>query len=79
MAFKLKPLSLSSDLIGQLKAMALKLGEKAEVLQKLVTQGKNKNKHYKGETQEVGDFKKDSSRVGLEYVTYDCISSKSCH
>ena len=58
MAFKLKPLSLSSDLIGQLRAMAVKLGEKADVLQKMITKGKNKNKHYKDEIGEVGDLKK---------------------
>ena len=46
MAFKLRPLSLSSDLIDQLKAVALKLGEQADVLQGLVSRGRNKNKLY---------------------------------
>lgn len=45
-AFKLKPLSLSNDLIAQLRACASKLGEQAECLQKLIHKKKNKNKHY---------------------------------
>jgi hypothetical protein len=38
--------------------MAVKLGEKADVLQKMITRGRNKNKHYKDEIEEVGDLKK---------------------
>ena len=52
-AFKLKPLSLSSDLIDQLKACAVKLGKKAEELQSLIHRKKNKNKHYVEVTTEV--------------------------
>lgn len=46
-AFKLKPLSLSTDLITQLRTCAHKLNEQATVLQALVQKGKNKDKHYK--------------------------------
>ena len=45
-AFKLKPLSMSSDLIQQLKACSVKLGVCAEVLQEKIRKGSNKNKHY---------------------------------
>lgn len=45
-AFKLKPLSLSTDLITQLKACAVKLDGEAENLQKKIQQKANKNKHY---------------------------------
>ena len=55
-AFKLKPLSLSSDLIEQLKACATKLGKLAETLQGLIHKGKNKNKHYKTVMIEVAMF-----------------------
>ncbi|CAL1164245.1 unnamed protein product [Cladocopium goreaui] len=45
-AFKLRPIAMSSDLILQLKACAVKLQEAAEKLQARVKQQKNKNKHY---------------------------------
>ena len=57
-AFKLRPLSLSSDLIDQLKACAVKLGHQADALQSLISKGKNKNKHYASLIAEVMGFEK---------------------
>lgn len=44
--FKLKPLKMSSDLISQLRAVALKLEGCTDTLQSLIGQKKSKNKHY---------------------------------
>lgn len=52
-AFKLKPLSLSSDLIGQLQACSTKLAELADRLQSLISKKRNKDKYYKEVNKEV--------------------------
>ena len=57
-AFKLRPLALSSDLIDQLKACAMKLGHQADALQNLISKGKNKNKNYADLIAEVMGFQK---------------------
>ena len=45
-AFKLKPLNLSSDLIKQLRACAVKLDAEAEQLQGMIHKKLNRNKDY---------------------------------
>lgn len=45
-AFKLRPLSLSNDLIDQLKACAMKLDQQADELQTKITEKCNQNKDY---------------------------------
>ncbi|CAL1174314.1 unnamed protein product [Cladocopium goreaui] len=45
-AFKLRPISMSNDLIQQLKACAVKLQTCAEQLQQKIRNKKDKNKHY---------------------------------
>ena len=45
-AFKLRPLSMSSALIEQLQACAVKLGNLAEQLQQKIRSKCNKNHHY---------------------------------
>lgn len=45
-AFKLRPLSLSTDLISQLKACAVKLQHHADLLQSKIAKKMNKRKHY---------------------------------
>ena len=47
-AFKLKPIKMSSDLINQLNAVAIKLEECATALQDLIGKKKSKTKHYVG-------------------------------
>lgn len=46
-AFKLRPLSMSSDLIKQLQACAVKLGKCAEQLQQKIRDKCNRNRDYK--------------------------------
>ena len=45
-AFKLRPISMSADLIQQLKACSVKLGVCADTLQKKINHKCDKNKHY---------------------------------
>ena len=45
-AFKLRPISMSGDLIQQLRACSTKLGVCAGTLQSKIREKKNKNKHY---------------------------------
>ena len=45
-AFKLRPLAMSTDLIDQLSACAVKLGRQAELLQQKIKSKQNKNRHY---------------------------------
>ena len=47
-AFKLKPIKMSTDLIDQLNAVAVKLEEFATALQDLIAKKKSKTKHYLG-------------------------------
>ena len=53
-AFKLKPLEMSDQLIDYLKALETKLQGAARQIQELVNKGKNKWKHYKDITEQVG-------------------------
>ena len=46
-AFKLRPLALSTDLITQLKACAVKLQHWADVLQSRISKKYNKSKYYR--------------------------------
>lgn len=49
---------MSTDLIQQLKACSVKLGEQAEQLQQLIQKGRNKNKHYKDVMEEARVFER---------------------
>ena len=53
LAFRLKPLEMSDQLIQQLKALQSALEKEARSLQELVNQGKKKMKHYAPVMQEV--------------------------
>jgi hypothetical protein len=55
-AFKLKPIKMSSDLINQLSAVAVKLEECATALQDLIGKKKSKTKHYVGVITEATFF-----------------------
>ena len=46
LAFRLKPLEMSDQLINQLKALQSGLEKQARALQDLINQDKNKMKHY---------------------------------
>ena len=46
MAFRVKPLEMSDQLINHLKALELKLQDAAARIQKLVNEDKNKMKYY---------------------------------
>ena len=46
-AFRLQPIKMSSDLINQLSAVAVKMEALAGRLQELVKKGKNKTRHYR--------------------------------
>lgn len=53
MAFRLKPLEMSDQLIQQLKAIQNQFEKQARVLQELVNQGKQKMKHYAAAMEEA--------------------------
>lgn len=47
---------MSSQLINQLKALEASLNNEAQKLQALVNKGKDKAKHYRQTTEEVGSY-----------------------
>ncbi|CAK9026587.1 Uncharacterized protein SCF082_LOCUS17564 [Durusdinium trenchii] len=55
-AFKLRPLAMSTDLIDQLSACAVKLGRQAELLQQKIKSKQNKNRHYVDIIREVDEI-----------------------
>ncbi|CAK9028045.1 Uncharacterized protein (Fragment) [Durusdinium trenchii] len=62
LALKLRPLSLSTDLIEQLEACAVTLSKQAEKLQSKIRHQCNKNKHYRqiiSEVKDVSDIAKE--------------------
>ena len=54
LAFRLKPLEMSDQLINQLKALQSGLEKQARALQDLINQDKNKMKHYTPVMEEAG-------------------------
>ncbi|CAK9011868.1 Uncharacterized protein SCF082_LOCUS11278 [Durusdinium trenchii] len=65
-AFKLRPLALSTDLITQLKACAVKLQHHADVLQSRISKKYNKSKYYRDlEEQVEEDSKVAKDRIDL--------------
>lgn len=67
-AFKLRPISMSADLIQQLKACSVKLGVCAETLQKKINNKCDKNKHYAAVIAEANHSKfKTSQEIGFNF------------
>ncbi|CAK9027141.1 Uncharacterized protein SCF082_LOCUS17786, partial [Durusdinium trenchii] len=56
LAFKLRPLSLSNDLMNQLEACAASLSRQAELLQGKIKSKCNKNRHYNDIISEVTEL-----------------------
>ena len=71
-AFKLKPLEKSDQLIDYLKALETKLQGAARQIQELVNKNKNKWKHYKDVTEEVGLLIKWGSAVTRFMFQFIC-------